>query len=218
MTIDKFAVELSKSISLLPKNKAIAGLIRHAERSIIPKGELGNELRLTPYGKKSTQLLTNLLSNHLIKVFTSPVQRCVQTAKILLTGAQCKLVSSSNLLGDPGIFITDAASTDNYFLCYSPLEIVCQLLNQEANPPGFCRSTNAAVEQLLHFLINNSAEAGITLFVTHDSILSVVLGSLFQEKTIESIWPDFLESLFIWYEPPYLCLLYRNWYKQILWK
>ena len=216
--IDRFILKLAKNISLLPNNKAIAGLIRHAERSIIPKGELGNELRLTQYGKKSTQLLTNLLSNYLIKIYSSPVKRCMQTAKILLTGARYKQVGSSNLLGDPGIFITDPASTDSYFLHNSPSAIVCKLLNQEANPPGFCHSTDAAVKQLLYYLINNSVEIGITLFVTHDSILSVVLGWLFQEKTIASLWPDFLESLFIWHEPPYLCLLYRDWYKQILWK
>lgn len=204
------------NLDLLPTEKPIIGLLRHAERPAIPAGEWGTDLGLTSEGELSCQLLANKLKPHLTEVYSSPLKRCTQTAAILASLAKHSAVTTSQLLGDPGVFISNPALTENYFLQYSADSIAKHLLDENINPPGFCCSTPEAVLQLIDFMLNAATRPGITLFVTHDSILSIVLGYLFEDISLDTLWPDYLEGLFLWRSDELLHFTYRGIYKQSL--
>jgi broad specificity phosphatase PhoE len=202
-------------LDLLPPCKPIVGLLRHAERVAIPIGEWGNELGLTSTGEHSCKLFANDLNHRLTQVYSSPLERCTQTAAILAKSAKHSVVTTSQLLGAPGIFICDEGLVENYFLQYSVADIVKHLLSEDRNPPGFCHSTPTTVFKLINFMLSTAGSSGITLFITHDSILSVVLGYFFKEISLDMLWPDYLEGLYMWQSDQRLHLAYRDTRKQL---
>lgn len=208
---------LLDSFSILPVGASIAGLIRHAERETIVVGEFGNEVALTKRGEITSQLLVGVLKDRLVEIYSSPVKRCAQTAKILEMANELMKVNFSNLLGDPGIFVQNCAKAHTYFLQNQPLHIAQHLLSEEANPDGFCISTKETVNQLVAFLLSKATKKGISLFITHDSILSVVVGVFFGEIALEKLWPDYLEAIFFWQDQDNLHVIYREHYKKLLW-
>lgn len=200
----------------LPNNKPIAVLMRHAEREEIPVGELGNDVVLTAAGKAACVKLAKKFPQVIKNLYTSPVKRCLQTAELFLPFSQAASVIHSHLLGDPGIFICDPEQASQSFMQYKPFEIVRQLLNDQINPLGFCDSTKQTVYKLIDFLLAASVQKGTSLFITHDSILSVVLGIFFAEISLEELWPNYLEMLIVWRERNSLCLAYRQHTKRFL--
>lgn len=201
----------------LPKDKPIAVLMRHAEREEIPANEFGNDVVLTESGREACVALAKKIPYAIRNLYSSPVKRCLQTAELFLPFSKAVVVVQSSLLGDPGIFIKNFEQVHQHFMRHTPAYIVRQLLNDQANPPGFCDSTELTVYQLINFLLTSSTQQGFSLFVTHDSILMVVLGILFTDIELNMLWPDYLNMLFVWREGNNLCLSYLEHDKKILW-
>lgn len=217
MSVSLLPTGLIDNLKILPNNIAVAGLLRHAERQPFLPGDFGNEVTLTEKGIVSCQSLANKLNTQLIQLYTSPVKRCLQTAELLSSTAKFSCFKTSNLLGDPGIFIIDRHQAHDYCTQHDPVTMVRHLLSQQRNPAGFCYSTEASVFELIQYLLNAATEPGLTLFITHDSILSVVLGIIFEQIELDELWPDYLECLFLWRQQNFIHLIYRGQYKQLLW-
>jgi len=209
---------LLDSLAILPANRAIAGLLRHAERPAIITGEFGNDLNLTENGRESCKTLAKNLSMNLNEVYSSPVKRCLQTANFLLDGVKNSQIQTSSLLGEPGIFIVNWDQAHNYCREHDPFVIVKELISKDENPPGFCSSTYNTVFDLIRFLLKKMIkDPGLSLFITHDSILSVVLGIIFEDVELEYLWPFYLEAMFFWEQDSFLHIIYRGKYKKLLW-
>lgn len=205
-------------IESLAMTHGIAVLMRHAEREDIPRGEFGNNVNLTIKGIEDSQLLSVLLKNSLVNIYSSPVKRCIQTAELFAINASNSKINLSSLLGDPGIFIANCHEAQTYCLQNSVFSLVQELLTESINPPGFCESTTNAVYQLINYLLLQSGNTmGLSLFLTHDAIFSVVLGVIFKEYPIISLWPNYLEALFCWQRENQLHFIYRDLSKTILW-
>jgi hypothetical protein len=136
---------------------------------------------------------------------------------VLLQRAQEKTVVTSSLLGDPGAFIVDSTQTHDFWRRRKPIEVVQHLLSDAENPSGFCINTASRAEQFIRFLVQHAKMPGLSLFITHDSILSVVLGILFRDRSVEEMWPSYLEGLFLWQEPGFLHVMYRHCHQKIAW-
>lgn len=209
---------LLNNLNTLPAKLAIAGLVRHAERDAIPLGEFGNHVALNERGAASCHALTQRLSGDLIYLYSSPVMRCLQTAALLQSAAKFPSVIKSQLLGDPGVFITDVAIAHSFCQKQGPVQVAERLLSaRQANPAGFCHSTLASAQALVKFMLKAAAGVGLSLFITHDSILSVVAGVFFPELTIQALWPQYLETLFFWLEHGHLHVRYRDQHRRVLW-
>lgn len=217
MTLPILPPGLLHSLALLPTDTPIVGLIRHAEREPFVPGDINNDVNLTLKGEMACYALTYALHGRLIKVFTSPVKRCLQTAHLLATASISNEIISHHYLGDPGIFITEQDKVHAYFLEHTVFDIVKTILSEQRNPPGFCLSTQASVANLIQFMLAEAIDSGIYLFITHDSILSVALGHLFPNIALETLWPDYLECLFFWQARQSLYGAYRNLCKPIAW-
>lgn len=184
--------------------------MRHAERKAIPQGELGHALKITQEGIDKTLSLGVHFENRLIKIYSSPVRRCLETAKHLKSIAKYPIVKKNKMLGDPGVFVENPEIASKVFFQFEPIEIATALLNKKSPIPGFCLSVKGAVKKLLSHLFELSVEKGVYLFITHDSILGVVNGFLFPHEKLTEVWPDFLDAVFLYQKEGLLYAVFRG--------
>lgn len=203
-----------EDFSVLPLSPA-GILLRHAEREPIAPGTFGNDVNLTTYGKESCLKISSLLKNNHVALESSPVKRCVETAALLSNKTELSTIKTNKLLGDPGIFVLNQSLVQDYFIQYSPLQIVENLLSSFSNPPGFCLSTSEAIRNLMDYMLVNNTK--LKIFVTHDIILAIVLGYFFPQIPLKELWPDYLEGLIFWKNKNHLMMSYRNFRRSILW-
>lgn len=204
------SIHMMQNIALIPQNCPVIGLMRHAEREKMPKGTLGNELRITQKGISDTIKLHAYLKNRLIEIYTSPVLRCLETAEFLKCTAKYSVVKHNRMLGDPGVFVEEPEIASVFFLQYEPMEIAAGLLAKKIGTPGFCLSVKDAFKKLLDHLFFLAIESGIYLFITHDFILGIVNGILFPNNALSDVWPDFLETLFLYQERGSVYAIFRG--------
>ena len=175
-------------------------VIRHAEREDIPEGTFGHDVNLTAQGLQAAEQLGAALSEkRTINVVSSPVPRCMQTAKGILDGAGSSAeIITDRRLGDPGAFIVDPEIAGPLFLELPILEIARLQLQDETPLPGM-RPTKEGAAILLDLVTKNLGGTGrLDVFVTHDVILAVLVGSILGVTIEEAGWPDFLEGLLVW--------------------
>ena len=130
---------------------------------------------------------------------SSPMPRCVDTAKSIMRGAEWSgNVTLDRRLGVPGPFVVDPALAGALFLELSSIEVVRSQLSDEKSLPGM-RSTSEGVEILLDLASDNLQCRGrLNVYVTHDAILAVVVARLFHMPMDEEGWPDYLDGLLMW--------------------
>ncbi|MFN3234328.1 MAG: histidine phosphatase family protein [Gammaproteobacteria bacterium] len=184
-------------------------LMRHAHRDPISKSSFGNEVELNSKGIEESIKLSKILKNYPLRLISSPVKRCVQTAKLIM-GDREGNVEKTSLLGDPGVFINNPKIAGYAFLENSVSEVVRWLLSRQKNPLGFYQDTSKQVDILLDELKNALDIPGVHIYITHDSILSIVLGEMFGSKEVEKIWPDYLEGVILLPHENRFKMLYRD--------
>ena len=195
------APTIAERLSHIPGPADAALIIRHAEREGIPTGEFGVDIPLTARGVAEAERLGEALicAGKEFRVVSSPVPRCVQTGKAILRGAGCPGgVALDRRLGDPGPFVVDTDAGGPLFLEVPVPEIVRRQLQQAEPLPGM-RPTPDGVEILLSLTADELENNGrLSVYVTHDAILAVLLASLFRLPLEETGWPDYLDGLLLW--------------------
>ena len=176
-------------------------ILRHAERENIPQGTFGMDVELTASGITSAEGLGSVLSDirPLVCVSASPVPRCVSTAKAILRGGgRPEEVALDWRLGDPGPFVVDEEVSGALFLEIGILEIVKHQLTH-AEPPAGMRQTGQGVDLLLGLTASNLGSRGrLNVYLTHDSILAVLVAYLYRLPVDEINWPGYLNGLLLW--------------------
>ena len=173
----------------------LALLIRHGDREQIPKGEFGNEILLNEKGKQNSIALGKSLREFPVKrIFTSPIPRCVQTAELISEGFGSSLeIISTKCLGDPGLHTADEKIAGEFYLAHGFHEVLRRFMKDEPVPgvPDAKHFTSIMTE----FIHESTTENGLTIFVTHDSLIAMYHFCL--DKTVYTIdnWVDYLEGL-----------------------
>ena len=172
-------------------------IVRHAERPSIPEGEVGNDLALTDEGIESTQRFANALNEKIISIQSSPILRCVQTAKLIADAQNFKQdIQTNQLLGDPGFFISDAEVAWNSWLSKGSESVNLHLLSGTETWPGFRAFDGAIADMLDHIrLALSTDETGLTVWVTHDTILATLASRVLPQPLSLASWPTFLGNL-----------------------
>jgi len=153
-------------------------LIRHAEK-------LDNSVhaKLTDKGLRDSFLYGKNLKLNNIKIdliISSPIERCIQTAKKISEGYGDIEIKESTLLGNPGIFVNDGDSAMKIFNKYELIDIInMQLSGQELE--GF-NNIDIATQKLLLFMENNGDNI---LYISHDAIITPFINFIENINTIE---------------------------------
>jgi broad specificity phosphatase PhoE len=172
-------------------------LIRHADRDKIPAGEFGNEVLLNETGKeRALNFGKNLSKLQINKIFTSPVQRCIQTAECIVAGYGKPLeITKSHELGDPGLHISDDQVAGKFFLTEGFDELYYRITHN-IDIPGIA-ITEQFNEKMTDFLTENATENGITIFVTHDLLIAHYHFSINGKIYTKDNWVKYLGGLIL---------------------
>ncbi len=206
---------VQRTLALLadvPTDADVALVLRHAEREPIASGTYGNDVPLTERGTHSARRLGNALSSRSSSaVITSPLPRCVQTAQAIIEGASWNGAAvADDKLGDPGPFVAAPEVSGPILLEIGPEAMAQRQLTEKEPPPGM-RATDQGVELLLNLIRPHLADRGlVSLFVTHDLVLAVLVGHLYGLKVGEFEWPDFLDTLVVWKQSDRLRFRWRG--------
>ncbi|HRK28594.1 MAG TPA: histidine phosphatase family protein [Chitinophagales bacterium] len=173
-------------------------LIRHGDRYPIPPESFGQNVLLNDEGKKnSLNFGKKLATLNINRILTSPVQRCIQTAELISKGYGKDLdIIVTTALGEPGLHISDAVAAGNFYLRHG-FNQMYELFLQEAMVPGVppIKELNKSITD---FLTEQTAQNGITIFVTHDMLIAFYHYSL--DKTVYNIktkWINYLTGLML---------------------
>ncbi|MBF7687179.1 histidine phosphatase family protein [Acinetobacter rathckeae] len=207
MTLAKLPANMLDAIALLPKDIPVVLLTRHSIREVVEgQGLAGYDLQLTEEGVALAQAWGAYLATEvtIVSANTSPIQRCVDTSRHMLTGAG-KNVSAdlkqvcNPLLVEPGSFVVDLKKASPSFKKYGALGFVNAFLNNQVEG---MKSVRQGVFDILADLYQLSQHrSGMHLVVTHDTIMAVAYAYLKQIKVLEqSDWPQMMEGMFIWFE------------------
>ena len=184
----------------LPEGSVAALVVRHAERENIPSGTFGNDVPLTVQGRQAAHRLGVGLSHRPAGIIrTSPLPRCAQTAESIIAGSSWTAdVIPDTLLGDPGPFVVDAGLAGSRILEIGIPAVVAQQLSS-SEPPDGMRSTSEGVQLVLDSVADAlCARCGTSVFVTHDAVLAVLVGTLYGRPVDGFRWPDYLDALVLW--------------------
>ncbi|GHT62971.1 phosphoglycerate mutase [Bacteroidia bacterium] len=186
-----------EQIKKYSENDKISLLIRHADRDKIPAGEFGNDVLLNEKGEERALSFGKSLSELKInKIFTSPVQRCVQTAEYITKGYGKSLeITQSHELGDPGLHISDDQVAGKFFLTEGFDELYYRITHN-IDIPGIS-VTKEFNTNMTDFLTENSKENGLTIFVTHDLLVAHYHFSINGKIYPKDDWVKYLGGLIL---------------------
>ena len=200
MTVSDPVGSILERLTTVPRDVDASLVVRHAEREEIPEGTFGFGVSLTAQGVRAAERLGAALSDRrTINAVSSPVPRCVQTARAILRGAGLSSeVATERRLGDPGAFVLDPEISGPLFLELPIPEIARRQLQDTAPLPGM-RPTAGGVKVLLGLIAGSLTEKSLLhVYVTHDIVLAVLVARIFRLPLEEIGWPGYLEGLLLW--------------------
>lgn len=184
-----------KKLKEFKKDSKIALIIRHADRELIPEGEFGNNILINEKGvKRSIQLGKILKEFKINKIYSSPIERCVQTGEFIAEGygTELKIISTKSL-GDPGLHVCDDKKAGDFYLKYGFDEMYKRFKNNE-KIPGVPKP-DILEKSMTKFIKNNTLENGITIFITHDSVIAFYDYALNKNIYTKEKWVNYLSGI-----------------------
>jgi len=178
------------------KNTAI--LMRHADREHIVPG-VNEDEPINEAGRINSVKLGEKLSPFFdsVKIFSSPIDRCVQTGEAVIRGLQKPGgISTSDMLGEPGPFVFDrkaGARIFNELGCKGTVESM--IAGEKLTG---IRSAAEGSENLAEFILSKmrtNAKENLLLFITHDAIVIPLIHHYTGEKFGRERWIDFADGV-----------------------
>lgn len=173
-------------------------LVRHAERPAIAADEVGNEVLLTPQGEVDAKAFVRGLSTPVVSIKSSPVSRCVQTAKLMADVIKYPVeqIELSKDLGDPGFIIVDGEKAWEHWQVKGHREVNDYLLSGTERWYGFA-DLELSVQAFAKTIMTALQESGpgLHVWVTHDTILATFASRVLPQPLTLQQWPHFLGYL-----------------------
>ena len=215
MALDLLPASMLKAIDLLPDAKTPVTLFtRHSIREVVAgQGLAGYDLQLTSQGRDLAQAWgTYLIENtdrSIQHCISSPIQRCVDTAALMIQGADsstlaqnthCIEIVEQGLLVEPGSFVLDIKQAGPYFRKQGALGFINSFVNNAL--PGMKQPIHGVVDVLeLIYNTHPTNDYGLSLAVSHDTILAAILAIISGKNMVtREDWPKMMEGLFVWFE------------------
>lgn len=204
-----------QAIDLLPDIKTPVTLFtRHSLREVVNgQGLAGYDLQLTEQGRELAESWGSYLIQNTDRVIqhciSSPIQRCVDTAALMIQGADLSRstahthrieIVEQGLLVEPGSFVLDIQKAAPYFKEQGALGFINSFVNNVL--PGMKHPITGVVDVLeLIYQTHPQDCHGLSLAVSHDTILAAIIAVISGRNTIhQEDWPAMMEGLFVWFE------------------
>lgn len=207
---------LEPSLSLLPENRPLHLFTRHSVREQASSGFADYRLALTPEGVRMAENWGGQLDRPVTRYFSSPVQRCVDTALAMKRGAaragltdEALPVEERGLLVEPGSYVRDVNRAGPLFFELGAVGFINRHLTGEAE--GVLSPAAGRAQLLKHFLETTPGAGEISVHVTHDTILAAFVAGLHGHGAIqEEDWPWMMEGLWLWFEQEHVHWIWRG--------
>ena len=215
MSLQLLPQSMYQAIELLPDRITPVTLFtRHSVREMVAgQGLAGYDLQLTDEGRELAQAWGRYLIENTGRVIeqcmSSPIQRCVDTAALMIQGAD-QITQNANthhieiveqgLLVEPGSFVLDIQQAAPYFRQQGALGFINSFVNNAL--PGMKHPITGVVDVLeLIYNAHPQHSGGLTLAVSHDTIIAAMLAVMRNQTQLEkSDWPEMMEGVFVWFE------------------
>lgn len=216
------AKKLIRGLDEFPHHSKITVILRHSQRyepKLVNESELKDaNMELTPLGEEfAIKFGEDLPIERPIRLFHSPRSRCKVTAEKIVQGfttigGKCDYIGVCNALYGIGInnqsYLDEFNSQENYQVI---LRYLAGFYPPELWPPAQTFYKKSGVEILTQ--LENIAEGGINIFVTHDFHIMIFRFGWFTIPPDEQ-WVDYLGGFaFSIMEDQILLLDHGNFYK-----
>lgn len=215
MALELLPASMLKAIDLLPDAQTPVTLFtRHSIREIVVgQGLAGYNLQLTEQGRDLAEAWGGYLVGNTDRVIqhciSSPIQRCVDTAALMIRGADGITIEPNThhieiieqgLLVEPGSFVLDIKQAGPYFQKQGALGFINSFVNNAL--PGMKHPIHGVVDVLeLIYNTHPTNQYGLSLAVSHDTILAAIIALISgRNEVTQADWPDMMEGLFVWFE------------------
>lgn len=199
--MDALHPDLLPALGELPDDRPVVLFTRHSIREQPRNGFAGYDVPLTPEGVALAEAWGARLGRPLHAALSSPVGRCVDTAKAMLAGAGCPAlpVATHRQLVEPGCYVRDIREIGTSFLQLGPVGFANRHFSEPL--PGI-RSPQEGTARLVAFMREQLGPPGsLSLLVTHDTILAACIYTLAGVGRIdEADWPWMMEGAFVWFD------------------
>ena len=200
-------------LAAVPADVPVAMLLRHSVRGPLPHGQMGEDVPLTADGEAIARQLGAVLGARLKMLRTSPVLRCIQTAKAVRLGAASDIgIETSDLLGGPGVYVVEPARAWPNWQTMSHEAVMAHLVEHDDPLPGLARPAEAARQLVQRMLGEAGMDPGVHVFVTHDLFVTTTAARMLRQPLGRDAWPWFLEAAFFWRDSEGLHTAYRSWH------
>ena len=215
MALELLPASMLKAIDLLPDAQTPVTLFtRHSIREIVEgQGLAGYNLQLTEQGRDLAEAWGGYLVGNTDRVIqhciSSPIQRCVDTAALMIRGADGITLEPNThhieiieqgLLVEPGSFVLDIKQAGPYFQKQGALGFINSFVNNAL--PGMKHPIHGVVDVLeLIYNTHPTNQYGLSLAVSHDTILAAIIAVISgRNEVTQADWPEMMEGLFVWFE------------------
>lgn len=215
MALDLLPPSMLSAIELLPDAQTPVTLFtRHSLREVVRgQGLAGYDLQLTTQGRDLAEAWGAYLVENTDRVIehciSSPIQRCVDTAALMIQGADQKTIAPNThnieiveqgLLVEPGSFVLDIQQAGPFFKQQGALGFINSFVNNAL--PGMKHPIRGVVDVLeLIYNTHPVSPYGLGLAVSHDTILAAILALISGRNAMtKEEWPKMMEGLFVWFE------------------
>lgn len=215
MALHLLPKSMFEAIDLLPDTSIPVTLFtRHSLRELVNgQGLAGYDLQLTEQGRELAyvwgQYLIQNSDRAIQHCISSPIQRCVDTAALMIEGADGTHkvknthtieIVEQRLLVEPGSFVLDIQQAAPYFRKQGALGFINSFVNNAL--PGMKHPIIGVFDVLeLLYHTHPTQHKGLSLAVSHDTILAAIVAVISGKNQIDQAdWPDMMEGLFVWFE------------------
>lgn len=215
MSLKFLPKSMLQAVDMLPEASVPVTLFtRHSIREIVEgQGLAGYDLQLTETGRDLAQEWGSYLIENTDRIIrhciSSPIQRCVDTAALMIQGAD-QISNYENthhieiieqgLLVEPGSFVLDIHQAGPFFQKQGALGFINSFVNNAL--PGMKHPIRGVIDVLeLIYNTHPKQKNGLSLAVSHDTILAAIIAVISGQTQInQTDWPKMMEGLFVWFE------------------
>lgn len=215
MSLKFLPKSMLQAVDMLPEASVPVTLFtRHSIREIVEgQGLAGYDLQLTETGRDLAQEWGSYLIENTDRIIrhciSSPIQRCVDTAALMIQGADqiSNYVNTHHieiieqgLLVEPGSFVLDIHQAGPFFQKQGALGFINSFVNNAL--PGMKHPIRGVIDVLeLIYNTHPKQKNGLSLAVSHDTILAAIIAVISGQTQInQTDWPKMMEGLFVWFE------------------